>query len=64
MKTHLRILAADCRDVGQTEYEYSHLAACGYVRDNVTFTKSLVDCKLCQRSEHMRDPGAIKQYRR
>ena len=32
---------------GQTEFEYQHQAACGYVRDNLTYDAGLVDCKLC-----------------
>lgn len=51
MKTHLMVLGVDCRNMGQTEYEYTHQAACGYVRENVTRNKHSVDCKICINSE-------------
>lgn len=53
-KVHLKINGVDCRDMGQTEYEYSHQAACGYVRDRVTTNGDAVDCKLCLRSDEMK----------
>ena len=54
-KTHYRIIGNDCRDQGQTDYEYNHTAACGYVRENVTLNEDYVDCKLCLKSKHMED---------
>lgn len=53
VKTHLRVSGTDCRDTGQTEYEYTHQAACGYVRDSVTRNKDLVGCFYCLNSIHM-----------
>jgi len=53
-KTHLKITGADCRDRGQTEYEYTHQAACGYVRDEVTENGDYVDCCYCLRSNEMK----------
>lgn len=44
-KIHLRV--SGVRSQGQTEFEYGHQAACGYVRDNVTSHAVFVDCKLC-----------------
>jgi hypothetical protein len=52
-KTHLKITGVDCRDQGQTQYEYSHQAACGYTRDNVTRNEDSVDCFYCLRSKEM-----------
>ena len=48
-KTHKRAFGADCRSLGQTEFEYTHTALCGYVRENVTFNDDDVTCKLCLR---------------
>jgi hypothetical protein len=48
-KMHLKVSGVDCRDQGQTQYEFDHQAACGYVRENVTRHAVLVDCKLCLR---------------
>lgn len=53
-KTHLKITGVDARDCGQTEFEYTHQTACGYVRDNVTRNMDKVDCRLCLRSEEMK----------
>lgn len=53
-KTHYKVPGIDARSLGQTEFQYSHQAACGYVRDNVTTNGDLVDCKLCLRSDDMR----------
>jgi hypothetical protein len=50
-KVHLRILGVDARRDGQTEHEYSHQAACGYVRKNVTEDINEVNCFYCKRSE-------------
>ncbi len=47
-KTHLKIEGVDCRKMGQTEYEYSHQAACGYVRKNITTNTNDVDCFYCK----------------
>ena len=52
-KTHLRVAGVDCRNQGQTEHEYTHQAACGYVRNNVTTAEDLVDCFYCRNSIHM-----------
>ena len=52
-KTHYKITRGDCRQQGDTEYELSHQAACGYMRDNVTRNGDEVDCKLCLNSIHM-----------
>jgi len=52
-KMHYRIIGPDCRDQGQTEYEYNHTAACGYVRSNATFNSEKVDCRHCLKSTHM-----------
>ncbi len=49
MKIHRRIQGPDFRNHGQTEFEYSHTAACGYVRDIVISKDSEVTCKLCKR---------------
>lgn len=54
MKAHLKVLGADRRDSGQSDFDYEHQTACGYVRDNVTESMDAVDCKLCLRSERMR----------
>jgi len=48
-KTHFKVRGVDARDNGQTEYEYNHQTACGYVRNNVTKNKDEVDCFYCQR---------------
>jgi len=55
VKMHLRIKGVDARSQGQTDYEYSHQTACGYVRSCVTPHKAYVDCKLCVKSEHMKE---------
>ena len=52
MKTHFKI-EVDCRDLGQSEYEYSHQTACGYVREQVSENGDKVNCKLCLNSIHM-----------
>lgn len=53
-KTHYKVHGVDARNLGQTEFEYTHQTACGYVRDNVTTNGDHVDCKLCLRSEDMK----------
>jgi len=50
-KTHLRVDGVDCRKSGQTEFEYTHQAACGYVRDNITINWFEVDCFYCKRTK-------------
>jgi hypothetical protein len=52
-KTHYKIYGNDNRAQGQSEFEYSHQTACGYVRENVTTNCSDVDCKWCLKSIHM-----------
>ena len=52
-KTHLKVAGVDCRANGQTDYEYTHQTACGYVRDNVTEDMDAVDCFYCLRSKDM-----------
>ena len=49
LKTHLRVTGVDYRTCGQTEFEYSHQAKCGYVRDLVSWDINDVTCKLCIR---------------
>ena len=44
---HHRVIGPDCRDMGQTVYEYTHTTSCGYVRDNLTMDESKVTCKNC-----------------
>ncbi|CAL9991608.1 hypothetical protein VPHD81_0114 [Vibrio phage D81] len=39
----------DCRSSGQTEHEYNHQVACGYVRKSLTTDKSKVTCFYCKR---------------
>ena len=53
MKMHYKISGVDCRNQGQSEYEYHHQTACGYVRENVTTNVDAVDCKLCLKSPEM-----------
>ena len=55
MKTHLKYINEYGAHIMQTEYEYTHSTACGYVRENVTTDKSKVDCFYCLRSESMKD---------
>lgn len=47
-KTHKFKPGADFRDLGQTEFEYSHTSACGYVRAIATNDDKLVTCKHCK----------------
>ena len=60
-KTHFKIIGVDCRKQGQTEFEYLHQTACGYVRNNVTQDGDRVDCKLCINSVHMNNYYAINK---
>jgi hypothetical protein len=50
-KIHLKTLGVDARRDGQTEHEYSHQTACGYVREHVTEDINEVNCFYCKRSE-------------
>ncbi|MCC3804049.1 hypothetical protein IB292_03250 [Vibrio parahaemolyticus] len=52
-KTHLKVTGVDARNSGQTQFEYTHQTACGYVRDNVTRNMDHVDCFYCLRSKEM-----------
>lgn len=52
-KMHLKITGVDAKGNGQSQYEYDHQAACGYVRNNVTFSGGLVTCFYCLKSEEM-----------
>lgn len=49
-KMHLKIPGVDARTMGQTEFEYRHQAACGYIRDNVTDDTDKVTCFYCKRT--------------
>jgi hypothetical protein len=60
-KVHYKITGVDFRKNGQTEYEYIHQAACGYVRNEVTPNGDHVDCELCLRSIHMVHYHAINR---
>ncbi len=60
-KTHLKVNGADYRDSGQTEYEYEHQAACGYVRKSVSRNEDSVDCRHCLNSIHMISYHAINK---
>lgn len=46
-KTHLKVNGVDARNQGQTQFEYDHQSACGYVRDLVVKKPELVTCKHC-----------------
>ena len=48
-KTHLYQSHGDHRSAGQTQHEYTHSTACGYVRGSVTNYPALVTCKHCLR---------------
>jgi len=61
MKTHLKVSGIDCRKQGQTEHEYTHQTACGYVRDKITRDGDKVDCKFCLNSIHMVHYHAINK---
>ena len=61
IKTHLKVSGVDCRGQGQTDFEYEHQTACGYVRDDVTRDGDGVDCKLCLNSIHMIHYHAINK---
>ena len=44
---HLYKSHGDHRSAGQTQHEYTHSTACGYVRDKVTNEPASVTCKHC-----------------
>jgi len=46
-KIHLKVTGVDAREQGQTQFEYDHQSACGYVRSLVVTNPSLVTCKFC-----------------
>jgi len=48
-KVHLKTFGVDARNQGQTQFEYDHQAACGYVRNLVTKDKSKVTCLFCKK---------------
>lgn len=50
-KVHLRVDGVDCRDQGQTQHEFTHQAACGYVRNNVTTNFFEVTCFYCKKTK-------------
>lgn len=68
-KTHLYRSHGDHRAAGQTQHEYTHSTACGYVREAVTTDSSGVTCKLCLRemakgappTRRFRGPGYLEQ---
>jgi hypothetical protein len=48
-KVHFKVAGVDCRKGGQTEYEYQHQVAFGYVRKNTTTDSVKVTCFYCKR---------------
>lgn len=60
-KTHLKVSGVDARSSGQTQFEYAHQTACGYVRDNVTRNMDHVDCSLCLRSKEMKQYNQLNK---
>ena len=50
-KVHFKADGVDCRGSGQTQYEYDHQTACGYVRAKVTTDREKVTCFYCKRSK-------------
>lgn len=46
-KVHRYRSHGDHRAAGQTNYEFLHATACGFVRENVTTDDDAVTCKLC-----------------
>lgn len=61
MAIHLKVTGVDCRSQGQTEHEFKHQSACGYVRENITTNMDNVDCKHCLNSIHMVHYHAINK---
>jgi hypothetical protein len=47
--THLYESHVETQSPGQSDFDYHHSTACGYVRDDVTWDRSKVTCKLCLR---------------
>lgn len=62
MKTHLRVRGVDCRDIGQTQFEYEHQTACGYVRDKITDDPNKVTCQECLKSDDYNDAVFHSSY--
>ncbi|AIW22330.1 hypothetical protein F0267_01430 [Vibrio coralliilyticus] len=60
-KTHLKVSGVDARNSGQTQFEFTHQTACGYVRDNVTRNMDHVNCFYCLRSKEMQNYLQIKK---
>ena len=60
-KTHLKVSGVDYRDHGQTEHEYTHQSACGYVRKQVTNNEDSVDCFYCLGSHYMDHYNAVNE---
>ena len=50
-KVHLRTQGVDCRGQGQTQHEYTHQTACGFVRDRVTTKHFEVTCFYCKKTK-------------
>lgn len=48
-KVHKYQSHGDHRNAGQSQHDYDHSTACGYVRDTVTTDSSKVTCKICLR---------------
>ena len=46
-RIHLKVKGVDCRIACQTQYEYKHQAACGYVRKEVRVMENEVTCFYC-----------------
>jgi hypothetical protein len=46
-KVHLKVTGVDCRNIGQTEFEYLHQTSCGYVRKEVSAIEDEVTCFYC-----------------
>lgn len=48
--THKYQSHGDHRSAGQSQHEFTHSTACGYVRDHITSDAAKVTCKLCLRA--------------
>lgn len=57
-KTHKYKSHGDYRNSGQSQHDYDHSTACGYVRDAVTRDDSKVTCKACLRKMAKTTPNA------
>lgn len=53
-KVHKFERGSDCRNMGQSDFEYEHTAVCGYVRKNVTKDDSKVTCFYCKKQMNKR----------